>query len=401
MSVSETVVLLSRNREEEIRAWRRAIHRRPGLGMNVEETASLVAAALESMGLDVRTGIGGTGVVALLGSSGPTVALRADMDALSMREETGLPFASEIEGRMHACGHDAHTAMLLGAAAVLSEGWEGRGRIKFVFQPAEECAPTGGAPAMIADGVLEDVGAMAALHVWPGLETGRVGVREGAIMAASDRLDLVVRGRSAHGSMPEEGVDAIVIAAQVVSALQSVVSRSVSASDAAVFSLGTVRGGCRYNVIADEVRLEGTLRSLDARVRAFLPEKIGAVARGVATAMGGDCEVLYERGYPPTVNDGAVVALFRRVAADLLGPAALEEIARPTLGGEDFSFFAEKVPSVFFWLGCRPASADGATFPPLHNACFAPDEAAFPLGTALLAGTALKLLDRLNEEGSL
>ncbi len=400
MSVSENIVRLSREHDSRIREDRRVIHRHPGVGMEVEETASFVAKTLEEMGLNVCRGVGGTGVVALLEGreTGPVVGLRADMDALQIQEQTGLPFASEIPGIMHACGHDTHTAMLLGAARILSALKETiRGTVKFVFQPAEECAPTGGAPAMIADGVLENpaVDAMVALHVWPDLPTGKVGIKTGPIMGASDRLDLTVRGCSAHGSTPEQGVDAVVVAAQVITALQTVVSRSVNATEAVVLTFGTVHGGYRYNVLADEVRLEGTLRTLSPDVRDVLPGKIDTLARGVCRGMGGDCEMHYERGYAPTINHPETVSVVRGSIANVLGERGILEIEKPTLGGEDFSFFASRVPSVFLWLGCRPEEIAPEDFPPLHNPRFVPDESCFSIGAAVLAQAAWDLLKKL------
>ena len=261
--------------------WRRAIHRHPELSQQEERTAALVAEALEGLGIDVRRKVGGHGVVGLLrgAKDGLTVGLRADMDALPMREETGLPYASEVEGVMHACGHDAHTAMLLGAACVLSEMRdELAGNVKFLFQPAEELNPTGGAPGMIADGALEapHVDALFALHVWPLYETGKIVARPGPQMGASDRLFLTVGGKTAHGSAPDQGVDAILIAAQIVSALQSVVSRSVSPLDSAVVTIGTIKGGYRYNVIPDMVEMEGTVRTRGRGLRPPCPSSSGA-----------------------------------------------------------------------------------------------------------------------------
>ncbi|WP_281746080.1 M20 metallopeptidase family protein [Thermanaerovibrio acidaminovorans] len=398
MSVTEQILDLSVKTANLIRDDRRAVHRRPGVGMQVQETASLVADSLERMGLDVTRNVGGAGVVALLrgAADGPFVGLRADMDALEIQEQTDLPYRSEIDGVMHACGHDAHTAMLLGAARILSRlGDRLSGGVKFVFQPAEECAPTGGAPAMIADGVLEDppVEAMVALHVWPDLPTGKVGVKAGPIMGASDRVNLVIRGRSAHGSSPEKGVDAVVMAAQLITALQTVVSRGVSPLDSAVLTFGTINGGYRYNVLADQVRIDGTLRTLDPQVRDLVVERIKSLSIGVSRGMGGDVEVHYEMGYPVTVNHPGIASVARDSVVDLLGEEGLWEVDRPSLGGEDFSFFASKVPSAFLWLGCRPPGIPPEDFPPLHNPRFNLDEDCLPLGAAVLAKIAWDLLD--------
>lgn len=382
---------------------RRDIHRRPELSGQEERTAALVASALGEMGIDVQDDIGGHGVIGLLrgrGGEGRTVALRADMDALPMEEATGLPWGSEVEGAMHACGHDAHTAMLLGAARVLSDMRdELHGNVKLLFQPAEEMSPTGGAPGMIADGALEDpyVDALFALHVWPLYETGKIALRPGPAMGASDRIFLTARGRSAHASAPDQGVDAILIAAHVVTALQSVASRSVSPLDAAVVTIGTVKGGWRYNVIADRVDMEGTVRTLREEVQEAMPGLIQRVSAGVASSLGGSCDVRYVKGYPPMVNDPALTERAAAVVRASLGPEALAIAERPELGAEDFAFFARERPAVMAWLGCRPKGTPIAETPMLHDTRFAPDEACFPLGVRFLAGCAWDFLSEGGE----
>ena len=378
--------------------WRRRIHRQPELSRQEERTSALAAEVLSGLGLEVRSRVGGHGVVGLLrggGGDGRTVALRADMDALPMREETGLPYASEVDGVMHACGHDTHTAMLLGAACVLSELRDGlRGNVKFIFQPAEELNPTGGAPGMIADGVLEDphVDALFALHVWPGYETGRIVARAGPQMGASDRIYLTVEGKTAHGSAPHQGVDAIVIAAQVVSGLQTLVSRTVAPLDSAVVTIGTIRGGYRYNVIADRVELEGTVRTLAPDTQGALPGLIERTAQGIARALGGDCKVTYVKGYPPTVNDPELFRLAARTVRASLGEDAMVELEKPDLGGEDFSFFARERPALMAWLGCRPSGTPPEAMAVLHNTRFTPDEGCFPYGVRFFASCAWDFL---------
>ena len=377
---------------------RRDIHRHPELSGEEERTASRVADALSSLGVEFRDGVGGNGVVGLIRGArgaGRVCALRADMDALPIPEQTGLPFSSENDGVMHACGHDAHTAMLLGAAMVLARMKDDfAGSVKLVFQPAEEANPTGGAPAMIEAGALEDprVDAMVGLHVWPSLATGEIGIRPGAMMGASDRVFVTIRGRSSHGSEPDKGVDAIAAAGQVLSAFQTIVSRNVSPLDAAVLSIGTIRGGCRYNVIADEVVMEGTVRTLSPKVQDMMPERILQVAQGIAGSFGATAEVRYVKGYPPLLNDPAVTATVRGALLEV-GGARVLDVEHPAMGGEDFSFFARVVPSAFLWLGCRPADADPATFAPVHNNCFAPDEACFPYGVEALVRSALTIVN--------
>lgn len=388
--------LVKRHRES-VSEIRRRIHRRPELSNEEEETAALVKSVLEEAGIEVRSGVGGHGVVGLLrgGADGPCVALRADMDALPMSERTGVPWASEREGVMHACGHDAHTAMLLGAALVLSDMRDQvAGKVKFIFQPAEEANPIGGAPGMIQQGALKDpdVDAMFGLHVWPSLESGVAGTRPGPLMGASDRIFLTVRGRGAHGSEPENGIDAIVIAAQVITALQTIVSRSVSPLDAAVITIGVIRGGDRYNVLPEEVVLEGTVRTTSPATRDRMPERIGAICRGVAQGMGGDCEMEYVKGYPPLVNDSELVKTAFSALKKVLGDDRVLSIEKPALGGEDFSFFSREVPSAFIWLGCRPAGVEAEGFPPLHNNRFLPDENALPIGVETMVSCALEFL---------
>ena len=380
---------------EQVITWRRDIHAHPELSQHEERTSTLVAGILEGLGLEVTRNVGGFGVVGLLRGKreGKTIALRADMDALPLTEATCLPFASETPGVMHACGHDTHTAMLLGTACVLSDlRDELTGSVKFIFQPAEELNPTGGAPGMIRDGVLEGVDALLALHVWPSYETGQVVTRPGALMAASDRVFITVRGKSAHGSRPDQGVDAIVAAAHVVTGLQAVISRSVSPLDSAVLTIGTIHGGARYNVIPDCVKLEGTVRTLNPDVQDRMPELITRTARGIAESFGASCDVEYVRGYPPMMNDAA---LTERVCASVrkrLGDDAVLIAGQPDLTAEDFAFFARERPAVMVWLGCRPHDIKPEDMGMLHNTKFSPDEECFKYGIEYFVGSAIDYL---------
>lgn len=379
------------------------IHRNPELSNNERNTAALVASLLSQAGLEVISGVGGNGVLALLRGKieGPCVALRADMDALPMEEKTGHPCASAVKGVMHACGHDVHTAMLLGAAFVLSEARnELAGTVKFIFQPAEEANPTGGAPGMISDGVLDNprVDAIYGMHVWPSLKTGIVGTCEGPIMGASDRLFLTVRGKGAHGSEPENGVDAIAIAAQIITALQTVVSRKVSPLEAAVVSIGTIRGGNRYNVIADEVNLEGTVRTINSEIQEKIPLWIEDIANCVARGMGGECEIEYVKGYPPLINNPETTKKAFSALEKTIGKENIVKVQKPALGGEDFAFFSREVPAQFLWLGCRPEGVEKEDMPPLHNNRFLPDENAIPIGIEVLVACALEQLQKTCSE---
>ena len=301
---------------DKVKEHRYYMHTHPELSHYEKNTAAYIAETLKKMGLSPKENIGGYGVTAVIEGKGEgkCVGLRADFDALPITECTGVPFASENPGVMHACGHDAHAAMLLGAAYVLNEiRDEFAGKVKLVFQPSEEDAAGSGAKAMIADGCLEDphVDAMFGQHVWPNLPYGKVGVRNGAMMASSDRFFITIKGKNSHGSAPENGIDAIVIAAQVISALQTIVSRNVGPLDSAVVTIGTIHGGNRYNVIADEVKMEGTCRNLNPVIRNTMPDRIGNIVRGVSESMGGSCDFKYMKCYSPTVNDPEKFAIVR------------------------------------------------------------------------------------------
>jgi amidohydrolase len=377
-------------------------HRHPEPSYEEFRTSSKVAEILKSLGLKVKTEVGGTGVVALLegAESGPVIALRADMDALQIKEETGWEFASENEGIMHACGHDSHTAMLLGAAHIISEMKDNiKGAIKFIFQPAEEYSPTGGAPGMIRDGALQDpeVAAILGIHVWPTLKTGELGIREGVMSAASDRLQISISGKSTHAATPDFGVDAIVIASQVVSSLQTLVSRNVSPLDSAVITIGKFSGGSRYNIVADKVELDGTVRTFDPETRKKMARRIEEIVHGTVTAMGGTCEVNYRWGYPSVMNDPKVTAIATGSILKVAGENGLYNISLPNLGGEDFAFFSEKVPAAFAWVGCRPEHIPVDDFPKLHNNKFIPDENALPVGVKYLCQAALDTLEKVGK----
>jgi hippurate hydrolase len=374
---------------EDIVALRREIHREPELGFETEKTAEKVLDALDGLPLEIETGIAENGVVATLKGEGdgPTVALRADMDALPIQEETGLPFASEEDGKMHACGHDGHTSMLVGAARALSQDHlreRLNGSVKFVFQPAEEGG--GGGRVMVEEGVAEGVSSIFALHLWPGLPFGKAGTKAGPIMAAADAFEMTVKGSGGHGAMPHLATDAVAIAAQIVTALQTIVSREVSPVEPAVLTVGEIEAGFAFNIIPETARLGGTVRTLDADLRERIPERMEELARGVARGMRGDIELDYRFSYPVTRNDADAAELALGVIGELFGEENAVELEHPSMGGEDFAFFLEKVPGAFIWLGV------GEDVSGLHTSKFSFDEDILSQGSALLAALALESL---------
>jgi len=360
---------------------RRDLHRIPETAFNEYKTSALVAERLRSLGLEVVTGIAGTGVVGLLRGSrpGPTVMLRADMDALPMVEATGLPFASSHQGVMHACGHDGHMAMALGAAAVLAPlNDQIAGNVKFVFQPAEE--GPGGAKTMINEGVLKDpdVDVCIGCHLWPAVPEGFIGVKPGPFMAAMDRFDLTIIGHGGHGAMPHLCVDALEIGTQVVCALQRLVSRKMDPLSPSVVTVGSFHSGTTFNVIASEAELSGTTRTFDREIWRSWPERMETVIQGVCKAMDAGYDFRYVQGYPPVSNDKDVADEVRACAIDVVGENRVIEPA-PTMGGEDMAFYLEQVPGCFFCIGVGREDSE-----PLHNPGFDFDEKALDTGVEML-----------------
>ena len=371
-------------------AWRRALHRRPELGFAEHETAAFVAARLRELEMDVQTGVAKTGVVGVMRAKAPSrppVLLRADMDALPISETPGRSYGSEIAGKMHACGHDGHMAMLLGAASVLSSVRDRIDRdVVFCFQPGEE--GFGGADAMIQEGVLSERGVAEAygLHLWSLFPVGTVQVRSGPTMAAQDEFVATMVGKAGHGAMPHEALDPVVAAAQAVVALQSVVARSIDPIQAAVVSVGSLHGGTAPNAIPETATLHGTLRSFDEGVREILRRRVREVLEGTAAAAGCRLDYTLSPGYPAVVNDPEAVSRVRRYAAVVVGAANVVEPA-PMAAAEDFAYFLRRVPGAFAFIGAGNA-ARGITAPH-HAPNFDIDESALPIGTELLIRIAL------------
>ena len=374
--------------KDQLVQWRRAIHQWPELGFDVHRTAALVSDALASMGIEARSGVGKTGVVAYLGDGdGPVIGVRADMDALPILEETALPFVSQTPGKMHACGHDGHTAMLLGVAALLSKQ-QFPGQVRLLFQPSEEGGydnGVSGAPRMIEDGALDGVDAVIALHVNGVAETGTVVLDEGFVGAAVDTFRAHIHGRGGHGAYPHQTIDPIWLTTQVLNALYAIPSRRISPLHSSVVTVGLVHGGSVDNVIPSSVRVDGTLRSFDPDVREQLVQDVER-AMQIARAFGGDYTLKVERGYPPLVNDATVTGWLRQTADDLLGGGHVQS-GQVSMGAEDFSFMARRAPGAMFYLGVR-RPGDIPRY--LHTPTFDLDEDALPIGSAILAETALR-----------
>ena len=383
--------------QDDLVRWRRHLHRHPEVSFEEHETTRYLQAELEALGgtpvRRTRTGLwldidGAAG-------DGPMVMVRADIDALPVLEETGLPFASENRGVMHACGHDAHTAIGLGVARLLLARRDAfRGRVRVLFQPAEE-QPPGGAPTMIEAGCLEGVSSAIALHVFARnttgvFPTGRVFLAPGPVLAASGKFAITIRGRGGHGSAPHMSVDAIAVAGEVLGALQHVRSRRLDPLAPAVLTVGTIHGGFAQNVIAPTVEMTGTVRTFDPAVEDRLVEAMHQIVVHTAQAFGAEADVVYERGYPVVVNEPGVTAVMRAAVDSVFGPGAVAQ-TEPLMGSEDFAYYGHHVPSAFLGLG---AGSDEQPAAPNHDPHFAASEDALPFGAAVLCDAAMRLLAR-------
>lgn len=365
----------------EIIHIRRDIHMHPELGFEEHRTAALVAEKLRSLGIRVRENVGKTGVIGDLDGkhSGPTIALRADMDALPIQETGVAPYKSKIDGVMHACGHDGHTAILLGVAKVFAEKTKDlHGRIRFIFQPSEE--KDGGATYMIDEGCLDGVNEIYGIHLWNYSKFGEIGSRPGAVLAATDSLKISVRGVGGHGAMPQGTVDAIVVSANLINALQTIVSRNMDPLENAVITIGTIYGGDNHNVIASTVKMEGTIRTFSREIERQIRGRILQIASGLESAFGATIKVCIEDGYPATLNDPMLFEKLMVAAKKIVGNGACP--ITPFMGGEDFAYYAQKVPACFFFIGSSPEVSPGGT--PHHCSHFDFDERALLVGCSVL-----------------
>lgn len=381
--------------EGQIISWRRHLHKIPELGLELPKTSKYVQEELSKMGIEYHTLINGNAIVAIIkgAEEGKTIALRADMDALPIREETGLPFASD-NGCMHACGHDAHTSMLLGAGKILNENRDKlKGNVKLFFQPGEEYP--GGALPMIREGAMENpkVDAVLGLHngsISKDVEKGKIGVSYGAMMASMDRILIKIKGKGSHGAYPEQSIDPISTAAEVISALQRIVSREVKAIDPAVLSITRINGGFNQNIIPDEVEMEGTVRAVNPETRRFIAKRIEEVTKGITTAMRAECEVEYEFKYPPLINSKSFTESFVESAKKVIPEEDIFDMKDPVMGGEDMAYFLEKAPGTYFFLS-NPKEIDGEIYAH-HNSKFDVDESVFHIGSSLFVQTVVDFL---------
>ncbi len=365
---------------DEITAWRRDFHTHPEILFDVERTAGKVAELLAKFGVDeIVTGLGRTGVVGIINGrsngSGKTIGLRADMDALPVTEKTGKDYASSVAGRMHACGHDGHTAMLLGAAKYLAETRNFDGRVAVIFQPAEEGG--GGGKEMVRDGLMERFGIseVYGMHNWPGMPIGHFGIRVGGIMAATDRFYIDITGVGGHAARPQQTIDPIMVAAHLVTALQTIVSRNVDPLKSAVVSVTMVEAGEADNVISRTAKITGTVRTLDGEVQDFIEARLGEMVPQFAASFGASASIRYARGYPVTVNEPGRTAFAAEVAAEVAGPDRVDADVPPSMGGEDFSFMLEERPGAYIFLGNGDSSE-------LHTDTYDFNDAVIPVGAS-------------------
>jgi amidohydrolase len=369
---------------QDLAAWRHEIHAHPETAFEERRTSDFVAKRLAEFGIEVHRGLAGTGIVGTLRGARPgsrAIALRADMDALHIHEKNGVDYASKVPGKMHACGHDGHTTMLLGAARYLAETRNFAGTVHFIFQPAEE--NEGGGRVMVQEGLFEKfpVEAVFGMHNWPGMPAGKFAMRSGAMMASFDIFEITVKGKGTHAALPHLGIDPVIAAAQIATGLQTITSRNTHPLDSAVVSVTQIHGGDTWNVIPDEVVLRGTTRSFKPEVQAAMEAAIRRIAEGVASAMGAVVEVRYERRYPPTVNSPAETDIAAQIAAEVVGEVNVERDLMPTMGSEDFAFMLQAKPGAYVFIG----NGTGERAAGLHNPHYDFNDEILPIGASYWA----------------
>ncbi|MFC1550745.1 M20 family metallopeptidase [Candidatus Neomarinimicrobiota bacterium] len=375
--------------EQEIITLRRDFHKHPEIGFDVSRTADIVAKHLESYGYTVQTGVGQSGVVGDINGngSGPTIALRADMDALPMQETSNIEYRSVKDGMMHACGHDGHTAILLGVAQVLAGMRENiNGTVRLIFQPGEE--GDAGAREMIKDGCLAGVDEIFGLHLWNYQQYGTAGSRPGPVLAAADIFEIAITGIGGHGATPQGSVDAIVVAAELIQAFQTIVSRNTNPLESTVVSIGQISGGTNFNIIADKVYLRGTARSFSEENRTMIKKRMNEIVSGLEKLSGAKINLDYQDGYPPTINNNAAYEKFTKAAKKIVGSGLIDPYM--TMGGEDFAYYLEKIPGCFFFVGSEPTHAESMSVPH-HCSHFDIDERALLSGASIM----VQLIDDL------
>ena len=366
---------------EQMQEWRHDIHAHPELAFEEDRTSDIVALELKAFGIEVHRGLGKTGVVGVLNNGkGPSIGLRADMDALPIHEANDFDHRSKNDGKMHACGHDGHTSMLLGAAKYLAETRQFKGTINFIFQPAEE--GEGGARVMIEDGLFEKFpcDTVYGVHNMPGKEAGSFHLRPGPLLAAYDTFQIKVRGRGCHGAMPHQGLDPIVVAAHVVTALQTITSRNLDPVESAVISVTQIHAGDTNNVIPESVFMEGTTRSFKPEIRDWIEASMQRVIDGISQALGAEVEFDYLRRYPATINHIAETEIAAQVAAEIAGETKVSKDTPPTMGGEDFAFMLEKVPGCYLFIGNGAGQEEGSCM--IHNPNYDFNDQILPIGAS-------------------
>ncbi len=391
-TLNEQIFSVIENVNSEVIALRHQLHQHPELSGHEEETTKLLKALLEKAGLKVTTFDDHYGLIAelIVDESRPFVALRADIDALPIQEQNETPYTSDTAGIMHACGHDSHTAILLGTALSMAQVKEQLAdNVRFIFQPAEEITE-GGSSQMIKDGALENVKAIFGLHAYPYLNTGQIGYKEGVMLASADTFEIEIFGKSSHGARPHEGVDAILVTSMAVNSLNHIVSRQIDPLHPAVISLGTIEGGKAANIICDHVKLCGTVRTVNHDVRHSIPDMMEVSLKGISRSMHADYQFHYHFGSPEVCNDSAMVELLRSTAESIIGAENTIDLVDPVMGGEDFGRYLEIVPGAFFRLGtCSP---EKGTCVSQHNARFDVDDDALIIGMKIMAATVIRAM---------